>query len=64
MKDRYPRLTPMRAFDLLTDLNRTEWNDAWKVTRAKEALSSHIKAALVTKKKRKAARVVKLRSVG
>lgn len=64
MTDRYPRLKPMRALELLAHLNRTDWSDAGKLERAREALSNHVRAALVTKKKRKAAKVVKLRSVG
>lgn len=64
MKDRYPTLTPLRAFNLLADLNRTDWSDAYKVRAAKTALENHVKAALVAKNKRKAAKVTKLRSVG
>lgn len=65
MNNRYPRLTPMRAFALLEELNRADWNDQYKIRQAKEALSNHVKAALATgKRKRSRAKVVKLRSVG
>jgi hypothetical protein len=50
---RYPRLTPLRAFCLLEKLNSSSWNEHQKITFAREALSAHIKAALVTKRKRK-----------
>lgn len=64
MGDRYPRLTPMRAFELLAITNEPRWNDQYKLERVRDALSCHVKAALTAKKKRKAAKVVKLRSVG
>lgn len=66
MTDRYPRLTPMRAFTLLNEINDLSWqNDVAKLNRVREALSNHVKAALATGKKRRSkAKVVKLRSVG
>lgn len=65
MNNRYPRLTPMRAFELLAVINEKRWNDEYKIERVRDALSCHVKAALATSKKRRSkAKVVKLRSVG
>lgn len=67
MKYRYPRLTPLRAFELLEYLNGPA-HESYKLSRAREVLAAHIKAALVArnkrKRKRKASKVTELRSVG
>ena len=51
MKPRkYPRLTPLKAFTLLRDLDK--WRnalppDSWSVDRVRDALADHVRAAIV-----------------
>jgi hypothetical protein len=51
--ERHPRLTPMRAFALLETINDVQGSNEWKLRRVREALSSHVRAALTVAQKRR-----------
>jgi hypothetical protein len=45
----YTRLTPLRAFNLLEEVNDATTTDSWKLKQVRRALSEHVRAYLVTK---------------
>lgn len=52
---RHRTLTALRAFDLLAALNDTHTSEGYRIARARDALSEHIKAALTKRPRRKRA---------
>lgn len=51
---KYPRLTPLRAIDFLTRLERAGSNPTtFLLDEVRRALDAHVKAALVAKRRRR-----------